>query len=199
MPKILKDEQIYYAVIQVVTERGYTGATTKQMARAAKVSEVTLFRKYGSKQQLVKEAISALINTTDLASAVQYTGDIHADLTRLVKAYQDSAVKYGGFITTLFSEMSRHPEVVDAVDEPLNIFMAMGEIIARYQEDGELQKEHPLHLLAVLLGPVMYIAIMRKAIRQASLPPLNLSTHVTHFLDGHRVESKKISRNNAAL
>ena len=186
MPKILKDEQIYYAVIQVVAERGYTGATTKQMARAAKVSEVTLFRKYGSKQQLVKEAISALINTTDLASAAKYTGDIHADLTRLVKAYQDSAVKYGGFITTLFSEMSRHPELVDAVDEPLSIFMAMGEIIARYQEDGELKKEHPLHLLAVLLGPVMYIAMMRKAIRKKPLPPLDISDHVTLFLDGYR-------------
>jgi len=187
MPKILEDEQIYRAVMQVVAERGYTGATTKQMASAAEVSEVTLFRKYGSKEQLVKEAISSLISTTDLASAAQYTGDIHADLTRFVKAYQDSAVKHGGFITALFSEMSRHPELVDSIDAPLNIFMAMGEIIARYQEEGALQKEPPLQILAVLLGPVMYIAMMRKAIRQNPLPPLDLSTHVTHFLDGYRV------------
>lgn len=186
MPKIIKDEQVFKAVIQVVAERGYTGATTKQMARAAKVSEVTLFRKYGSKQQLVRAAISALIRTTDLASAAQYTGDIHADLTRFVKAYQDSAVKYGGFITTLFSEMSQHPELADAIDEPLNIFMAMGAIIARYQEEEKLQKEPPLHILAVLLGPVMYITMMRKAIRKHPLPPLDLSAHVTHFLDGYR-------------
>jgi AcrR family transcriptional regulator len=186
MPKILKDEQIYSAVIQLVAERGYTGATTKEMASAANVSEVTLFRKYGSKQQLVKEAISSLISTTELASAAQYSGDIHADLTRFVKAYQNSAVKYGGFITALFSEMVRHPELVDSIDEPLNIFMAMGEIISRYQEEGELQKEHPLHMLAVLLGPVMYIAMMRKAIQKYPLPPFDLSAHVTHFLDGHR-------------
>ena len=35
MPKILKAEQIYRAVMQVVSERGFTGATTKQMADAS--------------------------------------------------------------------------------------------------------------------------------------------------------------------
>ncbi len=186
MPKILEDEQIYRAVMQVVAERGYSGATTKQMADAADVSEVTLFRKYGSKQQLVKQAISSIINQTDLASAAQYTGDINADLTRIVQAYQDSAVKHGGFITALFSEMSRHPELVDSIDEPLNIFLDMGKLIARYQEDGQLQKEHPLHILAVLLGPVMYTTMLRKAMPNSPLPPLDLANHVTCFLEGHR-------------
>lgn len=185
MPKILEDEQIYRAVMQIVAERGYAGATTKQMADAAHVSEVTLFRKYGSKQQLVKQAISSIIDQTDLASAAQYSGNINADLTRIIQAYEDSAVRHGGFITALFSEMSRHPELVDSIDEPLNIFLAMGELIARYQEAGELQKGHPLHILAALLGPVMYTSMMRKAIRKNPLPPLDLSTHVTRFLKGH--------------
>lgn len=186
MPKILEDEQIYRAVMQVVSERGYVGATTKQMANAANVSEVTLFRKYGSKQQLVKQAISSIIRQTDLASAAQYTGDIKADLTRIVQAYEDSAVKHGGFIIALFSEMSRHPELIDSINEPLNIFLDMGELIARYQNGGQLQKEHPLHTLAVLLGPVMYTSMMGKAIPNQQLPPLDLSNHVTCFLEGHR-------------
>ena len=48
MPKVIKDEKIYGAVMQVVSERGYASATTKQMAELAEVSEVTLFRKYES-------------------------------------------------------------------------------------------------------------------------------------------------------
>ena len=43
MPKIVENSKIYLAVIQVVSERGYSGATTKQMADAANVSEMTLF------------------------------------------------------------------------------------------------------------------------------------------------------------
>jgi AcrR family transcriptional regulator len=187
MPKLLEDEKIYQAVIRVVADRGYTGATTKQMADAANISEVTLFRKYGSKQQLVKQAISSIINLTNLASAAQYTGDVKNDLLKIVQAYQDSAVRHGDFVSTLFAEMSRHPELVDSIDEPLNIFLAMGKLIARYQDEGKLRKEHPLHTLAVLLGPVMYTAMMRKTILKSPLPPLDLSIHVSRFLEGHAV------------
>ena len=62
MPKILADEQIFSAVMQVVSSRGYSGSTTKQLADAANISEVTLFRKYGSKAQLVKQAISFILD-----------------------------------------------------------------------------------------------------------------------------------------
>jgi AcrR family transcriptional regulator len=188
MPKIVEDEQIYRAVMQVVAERGYSGATTKQMADAADVSEVTIFRKYGSKQELVKQAISSIINHTDLASAAQYTGDINADLTRVVQAYQDSAVKHGDFVSALFLEMSRHPELVDTIDEPLNIFLAIGELIACYQDDGQLKKGHPMHTVAVLLGPLMYTAMMRRAIPIAQLPQLDLSIYVKDFLNGYQTD-----------
>lgn len=186
MPKILDDEQIYRAVMQVIAKRGYSGATTKQMANAANVSEVTLFRKYGSKQQLVKQAISLLLSQTNLASAAQYTGDIHADLMRIVQAYQDSAEKYGDFITSLFAEMSQHPELVASIDEPLKIFSTIAALIARYQKEGYLKSEPPLHTVGVLLGSVMYTTILRKTIPKNQLPPLDLANHVTCFLEGHR-------------
>lgn len=186
MPKILDDEKIYKAVMQVVSERGYAGATTKQMADAADVSEVTIFRKYGSKQQLVRQAISSIVQQTNFSSAAEYTGDINADLTRVVQAYQAAAVKHGYFFAALFSEISRHPELLDSFDQPLNIFLSIGELIARYQSEGVLQKERPLHAVAVLLGPMMYIAMIRNTVPDRQLPPLDLENHVTRFLEGHR-------------
>ena len=187
MPKIIEDEKIYQAVMQVVGERGYAGATTKQMADAAGVSEVTLFRKYGSKQQLVQQAISSIVQQTDFASAAQYTGNINVDLTRVVQAYQATAVKHGYFFAALFSDMSRHPDLVDSFDEPLNIFLAIGQLIARYQNEGLLKQEHPLHTVAVLLGPMMYTAMMRSARPNAPLPPLDLTNHIICFLEGRRI------------
>lgn len=49
LPKILEDRQIYRAVMQVVSERGYFGATTKQMAEAADVSEVPFSENMGAR------------------------------------------------------------------------------------------------------------------------------------------------------
>lgn len=187
MPKIVKDEEVYQAVMQVVSERGYSGATTKQMAEAANVSEVTLFRKYGSKQQMVKQAISYILVRTDFASAAHYTGDMAADLMRVVQAYQNAAVMNGLFIVSLLSEAFRYPELIDSFDEPLSIFRSIGQLIARYQEEGKLQTENPLHALAALLGPLMYTAMMQRGMPNESLQPLNLTNHVTCFLEGRRV------------
>jgi len=187
MPKVVKDEQIFRAVMQIVSERGYSGATTKQMADAADVSEVTLFRKYGSKQQLVRQAISSIVEQTDFASAVQYTGDVHADLLKVARAYQETAEKHGLFILALFSEFERHPELTHSIDQPFNIFISIGEMIACYQSEGVLKREHPMHAVATLLGPLMYITTIRRAKSDRQIPPLDLSAHVTKFLEGHQV------------
>ena len=69
MPKIVPDATIFRAAIQVVTERGYSGATTRQIAEAAGISEVTLFRKYGNKAELMKQAIAAVTGQIDVRDA----------------------------------------------------------------------------------------------------------------------------------
>ena len=194
MPKILEDELIYQAVMQVVSERGYSGATTKQMADAARVSEVTLFRKYENKIQLVKQAISYIVKQTDFASAAKYTGDIHADLFRVVQAYQDTAVKHGLFIFALFADLTRHPELIESMEEPFNIFQSIGALITRYQAEGVLKAEHPLHAVATLLGPLMYISILRREKLGRQVPPNDLSEHVTNFLEGRRIDRRILGR-----
>ena len=188
MPKIVKDEEIYRAVMQVVSERGYAGATTKQMAELAEVSEVTLFRKYESKAELVRRAISFIVKETALSSAAQYTGDVHADLLKVAQTYQETAVKRGLFILAFISEFERHPELVDSIGEPLKIFWVIGDLIARYQSEGVLQHEHPIYAVATLLGPLMYITTIRRAKLDSQIPPVDLSAHVTRFLEGRRIK-----------
>ncbi|MFC1879005.1 TetR/AcrR family transcriptional regulator [Chloroflexota bacterium] len=184
MPKIIEDEKVYQAVLQTIIERGYAGATTKQMADAADVSEVTLFRKYESKLQLVGQAIVWLADQMNLASAAFYTGDIKADLLRVVQAYQESVVRHGQFFMVIISEMQRVPELTGLARVPFNIFQEIGQMLARYQAEGVLRQEHPLHALAALLGPMIYTTMMRSALEDDLLPPLDLSIHVSSFLEG---------------
>jgi AcrR family transcriptional regulator len=190
MPKIVENSQIYLAVIQVVSERGYSGATTKQMADTANVSEMTLFRKYGTKAELVKQAIAYITEEKDYSSAAHYTGDLHADLLRVVKAYQDTAVKNGLFIFALFADLTRHPELINSMKEPFNIFQSFGALIARYQTKGVLKTEHPLHSVAKLLAPLVYISTIRNSNLDDTLPDLDLSGHVTSYLEGYRIDRK---------
>ncbi len=119
MPKIVNDETVYRAAMQTVIDRGYAGATTKQIADAAGISEVTLFRKYGNKAELVRQAIADRAAQIDLDSAAAYTGDVTADLLRVVETYQGTAARDGQFFYAVMSEVGRTSDLVDALDSPL--------------------------------------------------------------------------------
>ncbi len=191
MPKVVNDMDVFRAVMKIMVVYGYDGTTTKQMAEAAGISEVTLFRKYGSKAQLVKLAIVAIADQLDLDSAAQYTGDAAADLLRIVERYQYLASNHGQFMAMLLPEISRHPELVDVLDRPMGIMRQISRLISQYQEEGGLQPENPLHAASALLGPLIYFAMMRGSLLDANLPPIDLPLYVTHFLHGRRATSKK--------
>ena len=188
MPKVLDDEQIYRAVIQAVSQNSYTGTTTKQMADAAGISEVTLFRKYGTKQQLVKKAISFILGQTGLKSASQYSGDIYADLTRITTTYHDAINKYGDFASVMIFQIPQNLDLLDLVDEMTDILGGIVKLLARYQNEGVLRKEHPLIALASLLSPIMIALNLKKLIPTHplthTLEILDLSAHVTNFMIG---------------
>ena len=184
MPKIIEDEKVYYAAMQTIIERGYAGATTKQIAEAADISEVTLFRKYGNKAQLVKKTIAAIAEMIDFGSAVRYTGNVFADLLSIVQRYQGTAEKNGQFFYTMLLEIPRYPELIDMLDPPLNMFNTLGQLLARYQADGVLKPEHPLHAVASLIGPLAITNMIRGTKTDVPFPTLDLPNHVTHFLNG---------------
>jgi AcrR family transcriptional regulator len=184
MPKVIADMQIFEAVMETIAERGYAGATTRQIAEAAGVSEVTLFRKFGSKAELVKRTISALVEQTKFESATQYSGDIHADLLSVVKAYREGVIRNEHFFFVLFAELSRTPELADSFSQPLGLFQSIGKLLSRYQAEGVLKPENPLHSVASLLGPLIYFSMISRSAGDTFMPPMESEAHVRHFLVG---------------
>jgi AcrR family transcriptional regulator len=54
-------EKLLRAAVEVFSEKGYSGASTREIARRARVNPVTLFRKFNSKEQLHAAAVDHLI------------------------------------------------------------------------------------------------------------------------------------------
>lgn len=186
MPKVVIDQEVFNAVMNLMVASGYSGTTTKQMAEAAGISEVSLFRKYGSKAQLVRMAVTSIAGQFDFESACRYTGNVEDDLLRIVKLYQDLAARYGQFMAMLLPELSRYPELGDALDRPVNIMKQISRLIKRYQDKGILKNEHPLHTASSLLGPLLYTAMLRGSLLDADLAPVDLTKHIADFLHGRR-------------
>ncbi len=184
MPKIIADEAVYAAVVGVVAERGYTGATTAHMAAAADMSEVTLFRRYGSKEELIQRAVAALPAWNELRSASTYTGDIRADLSRVVTTYRTAAVRNSRLLLVIFSEIERVPNLVHALEAPFGVFSRIGDLLGRYQDEGVLRPEAPMSGITALFGPLVFSTLLRSAFGAHRVPDIDPEGHVDRFLQG---------------
>lgn len=184
MPKIITDSSVFAAVIEVISQNGYSGATTRQIAQAANINEVTLFRKYGNKAQLVVNTFEYIASQLDVASKVVYTGELEADLQRIVTVFYDTNDMRSSLMPILLAELPRHPELEEALSIPMRILERVGEILARYQAEGALIAEHPLQAVGALMGPLMVGLMLGKF--TAELPPPDMEAHVATFLNGRR-------------
>ncbi len=50
-------ERLLEATFKLISEKGYLGATTREIAHKAEVTELTLFRHFGSKEKLFEEVL----------------------------------------------------------------------------------------------------------------------------------------------
>lgn len=59
MKKIDTKKCLLEATLKLISEKGYRGATTRKIAQEAGVTELTLFRHFGSKEKLFKELLGS--------------------------------------------------------------------------------------------------------------------------------------------
>ena len=76
-------EQILAAAARLYAEHGFRGTTTRAVAEAAGVNEVTLFRIFGSKEQLILEAM----RTHGVAAHIATLPDVPEDPERELAAW----------------------------------------------------------------------------------------------------------------
>ena len=78
-------DQILDAALRVYAEHGFRGATTRRIANAAGVNEVTLFRTFGSKAKLIEAALRH--TGADTASAPHALPEVPRDPERELGAW----------------------------------------------------------------------------------------------------------------
>lgn len=153
MAASIPDSQILDAALEVIIQRGYTGATTREIAAAAGINEVTLFRRFGNKESLLRSVVEAEA-TAFIAADIEYTGDLEADLLRIVDFYHYLMTTRGRIIALMIVEIPRQPELMTIWQTPLAIIHKLTALIERYQREGSLVEEPPVQAFVSLVGPL---------------------------------------------
>jgi AcrR family transcriptional regulator len=99
---------------------GYDGATTRAIAEAAGVNEVTLFRHFGNKKNLMMAVIDQFAPSSGIAAALdgQITGDYRQDLTLIGTHFLKTMLRVRQSVLMSLCTAERMPEMREIVAQP---------------------------------------------------------------------------------
>jgi len=176
------DERLIRAGLELLSERGYKGATTRAIAERAGVAEVTLFRRFGSKANLIAAAVRRVGEAFERV-VMSPSGDLRADLLNMAAGYQRQFEVGGAAVFALAVEASRIAELQGALRQALEPrIRAIREFFKHYQRRGELRPGEIDAMVNAFFGPLIGAAFFRQVAGRG--PGLDLEEHVDGFIRG---------------
>jgi AcrR family transcriptional regulator len=174
------DRAILEATLVLLAEQGYADLVLLDVAKRARVSTATLYRRWPSKAPLVLDALRTLILTVPLPN----TGETRQDLILFLKERMQTAGSplLTQVIPALVAEGQRNPDLATlfwSLQAPVRqlAFTLFERGIARGDLPASLDRELALDLL---LGPITF----RQFISGAALDPALASAIVDAVLYG---------------
>jgi AcrR family transcriptional regulator len=130
-------DQLLDAAARLYAEAGYRGATTRRIAVQAGVNEITLFRHFGSKDALLREAISRAGPTTVTAVLPESPREPFRELRDWAKAHITELRERRSLIRTCMGEIEEHPDIISAENSPpASAAKALCHYLRRLREGG---------------------------------------------------------------
>lgn len=152
-------DRLLYATINLIAEKGYKAVTTKEIAAEANVSEMTLFRHFGTKKGLLYAAIDRFYYSASMKELFEnkIVGELEKDLLTISQTYHKImkrnlniiriAIKEGNTIEGLPNQINKH--VLQLKELIINYFLDM-------QEKGKMKKFENVEALAVTFLYMLY-------------------------------------------
>jgi AcrR family transcriptional regulator len=145
MKKTDTKELLLRATLKLISEKGYLGATTREIAQEAGVTELTLFRHFGSKEKLFEELLKSYTFLPKLKELLPGLEDLSYEqsLTVIAKRFLLTLKERKAMIRILYSEVTTYPEKIRTVYN--NFIDEMRATLAGYfevlQDRGILKKK----------------------------------------------------------
>lgn len=158
--------QLLDAAAKVFAEAGFRGATTRRIAQEAGVNEVTLFRQFGSKEGLIREAVvQAVARLQDRSTLPAEPVDPAAELLDWAQQHHDFVIQHGRLIKASMAEAQKHPDMACFGDRICrSIDDTLGAYLLRLRDAGLCAPDLDVEVASrTLSGAVFADALGREA------------------------------------
>jgi AcrR family transcriptional regulator len=178
-------QRILEAAAQVFAEKGYARSTTRLLADAAGVNEVTIFRHFGSKQGLFSAIIEAYaapaLNT---AMAGQLTGDYRQDLLTMGTYVLGALLERRDTMRLMLCEAEQFPELRQVLAEnPRQLRQALAGYLQRQMDQGQVRPLDAEVAAQAFWSMFFAYAVSEWLLDESPVPDLSKEEVVAQFVD----------------
>jgi AcrR family transcriptional regulator len=159
-------ERILEAASAIYDTAGFRGTTTRRIAEEAGVNEVTVFRHFGSKEQLIREVIGWRWDSLSLPELPDTPGDPVAEISRWAREYHGLHLECAAFIRKRIGEFQDNPGILPSGGSPPSRMAArLSSYLTQLRQQGRLPADiHPTRASGMLIGTLFADALTRGGI-----------------------------------
>ena len=190
-------QRILTAAAGEFAREGLQGATTRGIARQAGVREITLFRHFHSKENLLREVLAAMLEQQrrefEEEDAAAEDGDLVESLRRHIRQYEGVLTRNLSWIRALIGEIHRHGgqerEVIHGLLQPAQERLLA--LLEAAHRDGRIRAGVDPRIAGDLLRGMVFTTVLRRASACApdDPPEVHLEACLDMFLHGTEVRS----------
>jgi AcrR family transcriptional regulator len=187
-----RQASIIAAAAALFAANGFKGTTTREIARAAGISEALVFKYFPTKRALYAAILKEKTTLPELLTAVEEAAKKRDD-ERVFTMIASHRIRRGADSTflrlLLFSALEGH-ELSDMVirNQHRVFYDYLAGYIARRTKEGSFRKVDPLLAARAFMGMVLYHRLLHEIFRVPPhmSPEDSVASYVSLFLDGLR-------------
>jgi AcrR family transcriptional regulator len=154
---------ILNAACGVFAQHGFRGSTTRRIADAAGVNEITIFRQFGSKEALIREAMQHLTQSANLAALPATPVDPQRELSEWSESFIQHLRLRSSIIRKSMSEIEERPEMCECASYvPRQASTDLCDYLTALKKQGTIRVDfEPKTAAAMLMGAIFSDAMGR--------------------------------------
>jgi AcrR family transcriptional regulator len=179
-------ERILQAAEEAFMERGYVRSTTRAIAEAAGVNEVTLFRHFGSKRNLLQALVQTHSAIPDFVELVEKRlgDDYRRDLTVLGTAFFRALTERRNALRLMLCEADEVPEVRAIMAQiPGQLRQLTTRYIQKHIDAGKVRDLGAEHMAQAFLGMFFAYIIGSNMLDTPAVPDASPEDLTAVFVD----------------
>ncbi len=172
--------EILAAAAEVFAQHGFRGSTTRRIAEAAGVNEITIFRQFGSKEALLREAMQHMTDSAGLVVLPEIPSNPERELTDWSESFIQHLRLRSSIIRKTMGEIEERPEMCECASAvPTQASNELCKYLVALRRQGRTsEKFDPKTAAAMLMGAIFADAMGRGMMPNVYPQPEKKAAHM---------------------